>query len=132
MNEPEITLNFWYVSDDLGIIYSLRARAYMGLGSEKEKLEDLRKHAAVDYLIAKAFPIPVRFRTNGQPILHRAALAVINPIELFEDAIKFLQSELPSQTPQDIPASPLACFTWLLGDDDGNISPMIDAVDSLS
>jgi hypothetical protein len=132
MNEPEITLNLWYVSDDLGFIYSLRARAYIGLGSEKKKLEDLRKHAAVDYLIANAFPIPARFRTNGQPILHKAALAAINPIELFEDAIKFLQSELPSQTPQDIPASPLVCFTWLLGDDDGNINPVIDEEDTLS
>ena len=131
MDQPEITLNLWFVSDDLGFIYSLRARAYMGLGSEQEKLEDLRKHAALDYLIARAFPIPVRFHTNGQPISHKAALAAIDPIELFEDAIKFLQSELPSQTPQDIPDKPLVCFTWLLGDDDGNISPQIDEVDYL-
>jgi hypothetical protein len=129
MNQPEITLNLWYVGDELGIIYSLRARAYIGEGSDGEKLEDLRKHAGVDYLIAKAFPIPAKFYTNGQPIFHKTALAAINPVELFEEAISFLQSELPVQTSLDIPTSPLVCFTWLMGDDDGNVGPTIDEVD---
>lgn len=29
-NHPEIILNLWYVKVELGCIYSLRARAYLG------------------------------------------------------------------------------------------------------
>ncbi len=113
----------------MGIIYSLRARAYIGEGNDKEKLEELRKHASVDYLIAKAFPIPTKFHTNGQPIFLAAALPAINRVELFEEAINFLQSELPAQTKLDIPTMPLTCFTWLIADDDGNIKPQINETD---
>ncbi len=69
MSDPEIILNLWYVVDDLGYIYSLRARAYLGSGSDDEKLAMLQKYAKTDYLIAKAFPIPKQFHINGQPIL---------------------------------------------------------------
>lgn len=63
-SEPEIILNLWYVHDEAGIIYSLRARAYVGFGSDKEKLALLQSHALVDYLIATPFPVPGRFHTT--------------------------------------------------------------------
>ena len=132
MNEPEITLNLWYVCDDLGFIYSLRARAYVGVGSDEEKLESLRKHASTDYLIANVFSIPSQFHIEGQQVFHKDALDLMNPVTLFEEAIVTIQRDLPSQTPLDIPSKPLVCLTPLLGDEDGNIHPRIDEIQRLS
>lgn len=127
MENPEITLNLWYVRDEEGYIYSLRARAYIGTGSEEEKLNALWKWALHDYLIARVFPIPKQFHIEGDPIFHVEALDFLDsPLALFEEAIQALQAELPSQTKLDIPASPLVCVTPLFGDDDGNIYPKIN------
>ncbi len=129
MDNTEIILNLWYVCDEWGFIYSLRARAYIGTGSYAEKLAFLQKFASVDYLIARIFSIPVRFRIDGQPLYHKDALSLLNsPIELFEEALKAIQSDLPIQTRLDIPQKPLICLTPLLGDDNGYIVPKIDEV----
>jgi len=127
MENSEITLNLWYVRDEDGFIYSLRARAYIGTGSDEEKLNALWKSSLVDYLIARVFPIPAQFHIDGKPIFHAAALeALDNSLVLFEEAIQVLQAELPAQTSLNIPASPLVCVTPLFGDDDGNIYPKIN------
>jgi len=127
MNQPEICLNLWYVRDEQGFIYSLRARAYFLEGNDKDKLKELQRLSKTDYLIAKAFPIPQRYQLDevGVFVVHGLQL-LPNKTALFEDAIQFLQSELPAQTPYDIPDQPLVCVTPLLGDDDGNISFKID------
>ena len=36
MNQPEICLNLWYVRDEEGFIYSLRAQAYFLEGSDDD------------------------------------------------------------------------------------------------
>ena len=124
MDKPEIILNLWYVVDDLGVIYSLRARAYLGFGSDDEKLAFLKKFATIDYLIARPFPIPIRFHIEGQPIFHKAALDFLEgPLELFEDAIQALNAELPGQTPFEIQQNPLFCITPLLGTNAKSIRP---------
>jgi hypothetical protein len=127
MNQPEITLNLWYVRDEEGFIYSLRARAYIGRGSEEENLTALLESALYDYLIARVFSIPEQFHIEGNPVFHVGALDYLDsPVALFEEAIKILQAELPSQTSLNIPASPLVCVTPLFGDDNGNIYPKIN------
>lgn len=90
MTSPEIILNLWFVQDEDGIIYSLRARAYVGQGSDDQKLDFLRSCATVDYLIARVFPIPsafhFRFGHTGeaQPVAYRPALAgFASPIAIF-------------------------------------------------
>ena len=128
MNQPEICLNLWYVRDEEGFIYSLRARAYLLEGNDSDKLRELQRHSKTDYLIARAFPIPARLGINGNPIFHESVFITFDKIKLFEDAINTLQSELPAQTPFDISDQPLVCFTPLIGDDDGNISLKIDEI----
>lgn len=132
MNNPEIILNLWYVLDDDGIIYSLRARAYVGQGSDDEKLELRRRFATIDYLVARPFPVPEAFHvTFGESgtkmtVAYRPALnALGNPIAIFEEAIKILESDLPAQTKLEISARPLVCITTLVGDDDGNMRAVI-------
>lgn len=45
MDQPEIILNLWYVHHDMGYIYSLRVRCYIGVGNDQEKLRFLQQHA---------------------------------------------------------------------------------------
>ncbi len=47
---PEIILNLWYVRDDEGIIYSLRARPYVIYGSDENKTSFLKSFADQDHL----------------------------------------------------------------------------------
>ena len=127
MSEPEIILNLWYVCDDLGFIYSLRARAYIGMGSDEEKLAFLKKFSMIDYLIARIFTIPTQFQINGKPLCHKEFLVAMGGlIALFDEAIQAIQNDLPSQTSLNVPARPLVCMTPLLGDDDGKVQPKID------
>ena len=45
MNDFEIILNLWYVYGVDGLIYSLRARAYVHKGNEEQKLKLLQSFA---------------------------------------------------------------------------------------
>jgi hypothetical protein len=132
MINPEIILNLWYVQDDTEIIYSLRARAYVGQGTDDEKLEFLQHFATVDYLIARPFPIPeafhIRLAESGtkQAVAYRRALDILgDPLAIFEEAIRTLNADLPAQTNLEIPLQPLVCLTTLIGDDDRNIQVVI-------
>lgn len=124
---PEIILNLWYVRDDEGIIYSLRARPYVIYGSDENKTSFLKSFADQDHLIAKPFPIPERFHLTmldaddvpkKYPITNTSVLAGLNnQVDLFEDAIKALESEFPAQTKLEIPRDPVVCITPLFGDE---------------
>lgn len=128
MNTTEICLNLWYIRDVEGFIYSLRARANLLKGSDTEKLRELQRLAKSDFLIAKSFPIPAQYSIKGMPICHIEVFEMINKVDLFKEAILFLQNELPAQTTFDIPDQPLVCITPLLGDESGNISLKIDEI----
>ena len=65
LSSPEIIMNLWYVIDDLGVIYSLRARCYVHSGSDEEKLAFLRSCAETDFLIAQSFPVPERLAAHN-------------------------------------------------------------------
>ncbi len=130
--EPEIILNLWYVRDDKGMIYSLRARAYVGFGSDHEKLAVLRQFALSDYLIAQPFSIPERFHMTVTeagvkrrlPVTHISQVELAGSrVDLFEEAIVELEKQMPIQTKLTIGSRPLVCITPLLGDDEGGIEP---------
>ena len=135
VENPEIIFNFWYVHDDMGVIYSLRARAYVGVGTDEEKLSMLKKTSEIDYVIAHPYPIPERFHLEivegserqKMPVFHVNMLNTLdNPIALFEDAIKDIEDNLPAQTDLKISETPLTCLTPLLGNDEGEIVPVFD------
>jgi hypothetical protein len=133
LTDPEIILNLWFVQDREGIIYSLRARAYVGVGSEQDKLSLLRRFASIDYLIARPFPVPEAFHTHFpesdviMPVAYRKPLDLFSgPLDIFEHAIRALNDEIPSQTKLEIPRSPLVCITTLVGDDAESIRPVIE------
>ena len=131
-DSAEIIANCWYIIDDLGFIYSVRIQIYVCEGSEAQKSEFLKSRAYLDYLVARPFPVPKRFRTRflddggkaGHPIvLHDAAVALGGLDKLFFEGLDQMQQYLPSQSKLAIPQSPLMKITALLGDKDGSIVP---------
>jgi hypothetical protein len=133
MSSPEIIMNLWYVIDDEGLIYSLRARCYVHSGTDEEKLAFLKGCAETDYLIAQPFPVPEGFhvRLVGDdkeqqiPVASYSAVRATVPfISLFEDAIQAMQRQLPAQTKLYIGSDPVVCVTPLLGDENGNMRPL--------
>jgi hypothetical protein len=133
MSGPEIILNLWYVVDDSGTIYSLRARCYVHNGTEEEKLAFLRSCAETDFLVAQPFPIPERLHTtvvegnNRQkmPIASHSALQATDGVGvLFEEVFQEMEKQLPAQTKLSIGRDPLVCITPLLGDEHGNMRPL--------
>lgn len=133
MSSPEIILNLWYVIDDEGMIYSLRARCYVHSGTDEEKLAFLRSFAETDYLIAQPFSIPEEFHTNlvseertqKVPMASYAGIRAMGDFgSLFEDVFKTMGDQLPAQTKLRIGQQPMVCVTPLLGDEDGNMRPL--------
>lgn len=134
VGSEEIILNLWYVHDEEGIIYSLRAKTYAAEGSDEEKLVFLQQRATIDYLVAESFEIPTRFHlrvsvgteSKVMPVAHVSMLRTLDsPIALFEDAIKQLDSCLPVQSQLGIGRDPLVCTTPLVQNQHGVIEPQI-------
>jgi hypothetical protein len=132
VQNAEIILNLWYVYDDTGHIYSLRARCYVSAGNDQEKLALLQRFAQIDYLIAQPFPIPERFHTTfvqgnkpqKLPVIHLTSVETFGgPVVLFEEAFVALERQLPAQTNLSIGQRPLVCITPLLAGDKGEIRP---------
>ena len=130
----EIIVNLWYVRDEEGVIYSLRAKAYVGTGSDAEKLEFLQQRALVDYLVADPFEIPRRFHVHvgigrDSKVIPVALVSMLqtldSPIALFEDALKVVESRFPAQSELGIPQDPLVCTTPLMQNKQGTIEPRI-------
>jgi len=135
MSSQEIILNLWYVIDDEGLIYSLRARCYVHSGTDEEKLAFLRSLAETDYLIAQPFPIPEAFhlamdygdRQEKLPVATYQGLRMTGHFPaLFESVYDAMQGQLPAQTKRSIGQSPLVCITPLRGDEDGNMRPLAE------
>ena len=139
MNDFEIILNLWYVYGVDGLIYSLRARAYVHKGNEEQKLEFLQGFAEKDYLIAQPFPIPdcyhmeiiTKVCKKKLPVFPTNLLDVhggpVTIANLYEEVFRQIEKQLPVQTNLTISRDPLICVTPLLGDDYGNITPKFDS-----
>ena len=133
MDDPEIVANLWYVFDELGIIYSLRGRAYVVSGTDEEKLAFLRKFAETDYLIAQPFPVPERLHTtfvgeDGRPKLGVADHRIVHELGgaevLFKEVLVELENQLPIRAELSIGRAPLICITPLLVNEHGKMSPI--------
>lgn len=137
MENPEIIVNLWYVYDEKGLVWSLRARCYIHEGSDEEKRRFLQSVAHTDYLIAQVFPIPEKCYieiTDGQrkariPALHCESFKIYESAAhhpAFEHVLEQLEKQLPAQTKLSIGQRPMLCVTPLFGDEAGNIAPKYD------
>jgi len=134
LESREVIVNLWYVRDEDGTMYSLRAKAYVCAGSDEQKLEFLQQRSSLDYLIADPFEIPRRFHIqigSGRdpkvmPVAHVSMLETLDsPIALFEEALKVIESRFPAQSQLGIPQDPLVCTTPLMQNKKGVIEPRV-------
>jgi hypothetical protein len=134
LENREVIVNLWYVRDEEGVIYSLRVKAYVGAGSDAEKLEFLQQRASLDYLVADPFEIPRRFHiqigighdSKVMPVAHISMLQTLDsPIAIFEDALKVIESRFPAQSQLGIPQDPLVCTTPLMQNKQGVIESRV-------
>ena len=141
MSSPEIILNLWYVIDNLGVVYSLRARCHVHSGSDEEKLAFLGSYAETDFIIAQPFPIPERLHTTvieggnsrRMPVASHSALEATGGIGLlFEEVYQEMEKQLPAQTKLCNGRDPLVCITPLLADEHGNMRPLTAKTGKLS
>jgi hypothetical protein len=142
LSQLEVALNLWYVMDEgTAAIYRLFGRAYAVEGTDEEKLQTLRRLAKTDYLVARQFNVPERFKvkntTTGQ---EQAGIAFWYEHEgyvfdLFKEVMDEIEKELPEHMafedgePENVrmklPQNPLFVLTPLVEDDYGNITPKI-------
>lgn len=139
--DAELIINLWALYDaSTGTVYALSGRAYYIAGTDREKLDFLKMAARTDYVTAKRYRVPDRFRIvfpGGQE--HRGVVylnAVSDPnAQLFEEIFKNLEADLPplprfsaagvAGVSQRIPNDPLCVTTVLYEDDAGNIRPVV-------
>lgn len=131
----EIIANLWYLMDNKGFIYSLRAKLYVHNGNDEEKLKFLKERAINDYLVAQPFLLPQKYNITfisdvmekKLPVIHITSInAVGGPQLLFEEAYNILEKQLPAQTKLTIPKDPLIVITPLIAGEEGNIKIKID------
>jgi hypothetical protein len=136
MDNIEVGVNFWYVRDEEGIIYSLRLKSYVLKGIEKEKISFLRDRALLDYLIAEPFSVPKSFHISignankKMPVGHIAMLSTLDsPIAIFEDALRQVEARFPAQSEIEIPQEQLLfTMTPLLRNSKGIIKPFYSKI----
>jgi hypothetical protein len=136
MDNIEVGVNFWYVRDEEGIIYSLRLKSYVLKGIEKEKISFLRDRALLDYLIAEPFSVPKSFHISignankKMPVGHIAMLSTLDsPIAIFEDALRQVEARFPAQSEIEIPQEQLLfTMTPLLRNSKGIIEPFYSKI----
>ena len=142
----EITLNLWYIYDDNGLIYGLLVRPYVDRGPDEEKLGRLHSLAESDFWVARFFDLPKRFctavhtsdpatgqsATDSVPVFPLSVYNELEPLGLFEDAIKELEADLPHICRLKVPANPVVCVTPLFMDDSGNLTPKFKGQKRLS
>jgi len=142
LDNPEVVLNLWVYADDDGTVLRVAGRAYVLCGTEKEKLAQLRRLAASDFLAAKWQKVPDNFtlhHTNGQSLKGIANLSGLSDSvahsALFKLVIKEAEEDLPQQLRSirakyepffmKLPKEPLCVTTVVIEREDGALVPMI-------
>lgn len=120
---PEVILNLWYVMDQSGLIFSLKAKPYVAIGEDVDKTKFLQSRASLDYMIAKDFKIPENFTSHlsghtFKGIMYHSLTSLTSELMLFENCFKDLEMEFSPMGGLKIPKEPLVCITPLHLTDD--------------
>lgn len=128
MKKPEIIFNLWYLADETGAIYSLKAKMYVHEGSDEEKQEFLQSRALLDYMVAEDFDVPSRFSANldgkakvAAYITHVKMMG--GEFNLFLEVIDKMEKRLNALCPLKIGDTPVVCITPLHFTDDYKLIP---------
>lgn len=139
--DAELIFNLWGLYDaSTGTVYALSGRAYNVAGTDREKLDFLKRVARTDYVLAKRYPVPERFGIVYPDGQEQKGVTHLNTLyqpeaQIFEGVFQQIEAELPPlprfsdddfiEVPQTIPQDPLCVTTVLYEDEAGNIRPII-------
>ena len=118
MNNKEIGINLWYVTDADNFIFLLKAKMYLVEGSEEEKLNFLEGRSHLDFEVAKDYLIQPHFHNVVDRVMYLAIPKDIqinmgDDIELFIEIMEEMNKEISGLSQYEIPKQPLVCITPL-------------------
>ena len=142
LSNPEVVANIWVFADEAGYFGRVAGKAYVLDGTEREKLDLLRRLAASDFLCAEWMPIPENFGVIG-PDGERLRYAQLNVLSneyakslLVGPLLEKLATSVPEQLQEfngeyrkfklQMPEAPLTVLTVVVEYPDGRLVPMLN------
>jgi hypothetical protein len=139
---PEVVANLWVYADEAGYVARIAGKTYVLDGSDREKLDLLRRLAATDFLSAEWIPIPEIFGVIGPDgeRLRCAQLSVLSDeyskSVLVGPLLEKLTTAVPKQLHEvngeyrsfklEMPEAPLTVLTVVMEHTDGQLVPMLN------
>jgi hypothetical protein len=98
--DAELCVNAWYFVDESGLVMRIAVKAYALMGTDEEKLAELRHLAATDHLTATMGNVPQNFKV----ILSDGELAGVvthehmqqGAAQVFDDLFSIVEAGLPA------------------------------------
>jgi hypothetical protein len=142
LSNPEVVANIWVYADEAGNVARVAGKAYVLDGSDRDKLDLLRRLAATDFLCAEWIPIPENFGVIGQDgeRLRYAQLSVLSDEYSKSVLVGPLLEQLASSVPEQLhevdgeyrrfrlpmPDAPLTVLTVVIEHPDGRLVPLVN------
>lgn len=142
LRNPEVVANLWVYADEAGYVARVAGKAYVLDGSDREKLDLLRRLAATDFLSAEWIPIPENFGVIGPDgeRLRYAQLSVLSDEHSKSVLVGPLLEKLAASVPEQLhevngeyrsfklqmPEAPLTVLTVVVEHPDGQLVPMVN------
>jgi hypothetical protein len=125
--EKEIILNLWYITDESGLIYSLKAKPYVHYGSDELKTNFLKERANLDFEVAKDFYLPENVHVVfPEGSLNLVPVSVLNSDyginQVFGKVFEGIEKELSVTCNLELPSNPLYVITALYLSEDKKVS----------
>lgn len=142
LTDPEVVANIWVYADEAGYVGRIAGKAYVLDGSDRDKLDMLRRLSATDFLSAEWMPIPENFGVIG-PNGERLSYAMLSVISdeysksvLVGPLLEKLADSVPEQLQEvdgeykrfrmSMPEAPLTVLTVVIEYPDGRLVPMVN------
>jgi hypothetical protein len=142
LTNPEVVANLWVYADEAGYVARVAGKVYVLDGSDREKLDLLRRLSATDFLSAEWMPIPENFGVIGPDgeRLRYAQLSVLSDEYSKSVLVGPLLEKLAASVPEQLqevegeyrrfklkmPEAPLTVLTVVVEHPDGRLVPMLN------
>lgn len=142
LSNPEVVANLWVYADEAGYVARVAGKVYVLAGSDREKLDMLKRLSATDFLSSEWMPIPENFGVIGSDgeRMRYAQLAVLSDeyskSALVGPLLEKLAASVPEQLREvdgeyrrfklEMPEAPLTVLTVVLEHPDGRLVPMLN------
>lgn len=142
LSKPEIVANLWVYADEAGYVSRVAGKVYVLDGSDREKLDLLRRLSATDFLSAEWMQIPENFAVIGPhgeslryaqlsvlsdeysksllvgPLLEKLAASVTEQLHEVDGEYRTFKLQMPE--------APLTVLTVVVEHPDGRLVPMLN------